>query len=943
MVPVPKNSKNNHLQCGLPGGARWWWWKLDHQSPSGHHGGCHASPGGTGRREPRNRGRPRANRPARGPGIRRPAPAARVDPGRDRKRQGARGPGAPPGGPPVRRALRRRQLRGHPRDPARGGDVRLRARRLHRRPPGQARDSSRPPTGARSSWTRSDSCPRVSRPSSSPCSRSAASAAWGRSQSEPVDVWIIAATNLDLQAATRARRFREDLYHRLAVLTLALPPLRERQGDILLLAEHFLARACADYGLPAKTLAPDARAALLAYRWPGNVRELMNTMERVVLLAEASLVTGDMLNLPERRRGSGRVARPVRGVGAAVARVAGVGGGRRRARAPPGGPGGDRVERHARGGPARHLAQHDPVPHREARAPPRRARAASPRSTKDPGRGSRRRGAGRAGGPGPERARRESRRPGAIRWERRRLALLQAILRSDKDAGPLDTWRSTETLLDKARSFGGRVEELGASGFVVLFGLDPVEDAVRRAAMTAVAMLRAAERTSDDSRSDIRIGIDVGSFLLGRLQDASLVDTEDKRTALGAMGALVAGAEPGTIVVSAAAAPFLARGFDLTPLAAGPGRRSAFRLGGLERGKITGGRGTRFVGRDHELDLLQSRLTAAVRGQGQVVAIAGEAGIGKSRLIGELRQGLSAQPILCLEGHCLPYTTPIPCLPLVELLRAACAIVETDGPDGVRDKLRATLDRTGMDGREATPYLLHLLEPGEGGEAFERIQPASRQGAHVRGAARAEPPAGGAGSAGARRGGSALGRPDLRGVPRDARRGRGGRADPARHDAPAGVPAALDGQVLRDAGRPAAALAAGEPEPGPGRDRPGRGRRAHRRDDRGQGRGQPVLRGGAGPGRHRGRELRAGIAGAGGPGYRRRGHHGPDRPPDRRRQARAPGGGGHRAEAALPPAPGDPGAARRGSPRAPGVGSRPPSSSTRRARPPSSSTPSSTR
>jgi hypothetical protein len=119
------------------------------------------------------------------------------------------------------------------------------------------------------------------------------------------------------------------------------------------------------------------------------------------------------------------------------------------------------------------------------------------------------------------------------------------------------------------------VEELGASGFVVLFGLDPVEDAVRRAAMTAVAMLRAAERTADGSRSDIRIGIDVGSFLLGRLPDAALVDTEDKRTALGAMGALVAGMEPGTIVVSAAAAPFLARGFDLTPLVAGPGRRLA--------------------------------------------------------------------------------------------------------------------------------------------------------------------------------------------------------------------------------------------------------------------------------------------------------------------------------------------------------------------------------
>ncbi len=201
------------------------------------------------------------------------------------------------------------------------------------------------------------------------------------------------------------------------------------------------------------------------------------------------------------------------------------------------------------------------------------------------------------------------------------------------------------------------------------------------------------------------------------------MDTEDKRAVLGAMGVLVEGAEPGSLVVSAPAARFLARGFDLTPIGAGPGRRSAFHLGGLERGEDAGGRRTRFVGRSHELELLRSRLAAAVRGQGQVVAVAGEAGIGKSRLIGELHRGLPDQPILYLEGHCLPYATPIPCLPLVEVLRAACGIVETDGPDGVRDKLRSVLDRSGMDALEAAPYLLHLLDPGEGGEVMVRFSP----------------------------------------------------------------------------------------------------------------------------------------------------------------------------------------------------------------------------
>jgi two-component system, NtrC family, response regulator AtoC len=78
----------------------------------------------------------------------------------------------------------------------------------------------------------------------------------GSTRSEPVAAWIIAASNQDLAEAVRARQFREDLYHRLAVVILSLPPLRARATDILLLADRFLARACRDYGLAPKTLAP---------------------------------------------------------------------------------------------------------------------------------------------------------------------------------------------------------------------------------------------------------------------------------------------------------------------------------------------------------------------------------------------------------------------------------------------------------------------------------------------------------------------------------------------------------------------------------------------------------------------------------------------------------------------------------------------------------------
>ena len=119
----------------------------------------------------------------------------------------------------------------------------------------------------------------------------------GSTRSEPVDICIISATNEDLLAAVRARRFREDLYHRLAVIVLALPPLRDRGSDIDLLADDALARACAKYGVPLKELASDARAALHAYAWPGNVRELNGLLERAVLLCGDPVIPARALAL----------------------------------------------------------------------------------------------------------------------------------------------------------------------------------------------------------------------------------------------------------------------------------------------------------------------------------------------------------------------------------------------------------------------------------------------------------------------------------------------------------------------------------------------------------------------------------------------------------------------------------------------------------------------
>jgi len=109
----------------------------------------------------------------------------------------------------------------------------------------------------------------------------------------PIDVRVIAATHRDLHQAVRDGRFREDLYYRLGVVPLNLPPLRERLADIIPLAEHFLALSAA--GSPPKRLSAGAAATLLAHPWPGNVRELLNAMKRVsTLISRQGIATEDL-------------------------------------------------------------------------------------------------------------------------------------------------------------------------------------------------------------------------------------------------------------------------------------------------------------------------------------------------------------------------------------------------------------------------------------------------------------------------------------------------------------------------------------------------------------------------------------------------------------------------------------------------------------------------
>jgi two-component system response regulator PilR (NtrC family) len=127
----------------------------------------------------------------------------------------------------------------------------------------------------------------------------------GSTEEIEVDVRILAATNKDLERGVKEKTFREDLYYRLNVIPIHMPPLRERREDIPVLADHFLARSCESTGKKIGKISDETMEHLVAYDWPGNVRELMNVLERAVALETATVVLPE--RLPDKIREFGRV------------------------------------------------------------------------------------------------------------------------------------------------------------------------------------------------------------------------------------------------------------------------------------------------------------------------------------------------------------------------------------------------------------------------------------------------------------------------------------------------------------------------------------------------------------------------------------------------------------------------------------------------------------
>jgi transcriptional regulator with GAF, ATPase, and Fis domain len=129
----------------------------------------------------------------------------------------------------------------------------------------------------------------------------------GDDTTRTVDVRVIAASNKDLEKAVEAGDFREDLYYRLSVFPVQVPPLRRRGDDVVQLAVHFLQQVCREFGRPCPQITQTQADALRRYAWPGNVRELKNVIERAVILSTGETLRLD-LSLPEAQPGSGIAA-----------------------------------------------------------------------------------------------------------------------------------------------------------------------------------------------------------------------------------------------------------------------------------------------------------------------------------------------------------------------------------------------------------------------------------------------------------------------------------------------------------------------------------------------------------------------------------------------------------------------------------------------------------
>lgn len=288
--------------------------------------------------------------------------------------------------------------------------------------------------------------------------------------------------------------------------------------------------------------------------------------------------------------------------------------------------------------------------------------------------------------------------------------------------------RFFEVAQGQVQLFEGTVKQFLGNGFMALFGA-PIahEDHARRGVLAAIGVRQAIEGWKNELEAErihleLQLGLDTGTVVVGGVGDMIVGVTTQIASRLKQ------NAGPNEILVSEATAKMARGASQFEPadsLSAGQGQPiTVYRVGTTgEKEDGSGVRLTPFVGRTRELGVLSEVLQLATQSQGQVVAITGEPGSGKSRLLVELRRRMKGRQVVYLKGSCLSYGSGIPYLPILDMVRRASKISEHDDVATITQKLRESLDAVGSDPSLALPYFLRLLDIEAGTEALAELEP----------------------------------------------------------------------------------------------------------------------------------------------------------------------------------------------------------------------------
>lgn len=552
----------------------------------------------------------------------------------------------------------------------------------------------------------------------------------GAIEPRQVDVKLVAATQRDLRAMVAEGSFRPDLYHRLAVVVLEIPPLRERGGDAIELAEHFLRAFSESHGLDPRELAPSALEWLGAHRWSGNVRELSHLMERVTLMGPPGDIEAETLArlaTPLDDAPSERVAEETGAVSA---------------RAAPAAPDGEDVAEPDRirdalmrsGGNVVAAARLLGLGRNALRYRMRRfgierpdlKKSVAPRKAFDVE-------------PSPTAPATE---PTASTptWEQKAVVTLAIDLSfSDSDTGGSGPEPFTATtqwqqeIEEKVRGFGGVFVQRSPSRLVALFG---IPKALEQSPQRAVHAAAAIQRLSRAGAPERRIAIHAGTVRIDTAAADPSAHVLPAGDVLSLPERLLGHAGVGEVLLSPAIARRL-RGvveFGARELQLGPSEVDRIEVG-VVASAATGGRRellepqvqARFVGRGREISFLEEAFAAAEASEGQVAFVVGDAGIGKSRLVSELRDRIADREHLWLEGRCTAYGATSPFLPIIDALRRLLDIDDRDDEARAAEKLDRGVTAFGEEVAWTAPYLRQLLSLRQTDDTVASLDSASRR------------------------------------------------------------------------------------------------------------------------------------------------------------------------------------------------------------------------